>query len=50
MSALPLKADMFSVEIDVRLVPEADIEHFYEASAILLIANAPPPEQIPQSY
>ena len=25
MSALPLKADMFRVEIDVRLVPLADI-------------------------
>ena len=25
MSPLPLKADMFSVEIDVRLVPIADI-------------------------
>ena len=25
MSALPLKADMFSVEIDVRFVPIADI-------------------------
>ena len=25
MSALPPKADMFSVERDVRLVPEADI-------------------------
>jgi hypothetical protein len=26
MSALPPKADMFSVEIDVCFVPEADIE------------------------
>jgi len=25
MSALPLKADMFSVEINVRFVPKADI-------------------------
>jgi hypothetical protein len=25
MSALPLKADMFSIEIDVRFVPEADV-------------------------
>ena len=31
MSALPLKADMLSVSIDVRLVPIADINHHLSA-------------------
>jgi hypothetical protein len=38
MSALPLKADIFSVEIDVCFVPEADINHhLFSAVVIALI-------------
>jgi hypothetical protein len=38
MSALPPKADMFSVEIDVCFVPEADINHhLFSAVVIALI-------------
>jgi len=39
MSALPLKADMFRVEIDVRLVPVADINLASDDSSIPIVAR-----------
>jgi hypothetical protein len=41
MSALPLKADMLSVSIDVRLVPQADIpsKHARDLSVVGLDVN-----------
>ena len=33
MSALPLKADMCSAQVDVRFVPEADIRPLFKSAA-----------------
>jgi hypothetical protein len=39
MSALPPEADMFSVEINVCFVPEADMNLASDDSSILIVAH-----------